>query len=1037
MRGFLVTAMLVSALVVNAQAPDFKTLQALKPREIGPAGTSGRVTSIAVVRKQPNVMYAGTASGGLWKSDNGGIAWRPVFDTMDVGSIGAVAVLQSNPSVVWAGTGEGNPRNSHNSGRGIYRSLDGGRSWKKMGLEQTRTIHRIITVDANPDVVYVAAMGSVWGPSEERGVYKTTDGGVTWQRVLFTNNLSGCAELVADPTNPNKLFAAMWQYQRKPYAFNSGGPGSGLFMTVDGGKTWSRQGVNEGLPAGILGRIGIAVSAADPMQVYAIVESKTLDMYKSNDGGYRWQKVANHGNMGNRPFYYNEIYSDPKNPNRLYSLWSQVSRSENGGRDWETLLDWGHVHPDHHAFYIHPDNPDFLMNGNDGGLNISYDGGKTWRYAANLPVGQFYHVNVDNELPYNVYGGLQDNGSWKGPGYTWTEGGIRNSDWKELLFGDGFDVVPLDGNRGYAMWQGGNVYFYNLITGRSQAVKPVHPSGTYLRFNWNAGIAKHPGKTNSLYMGSQFLHRSDDNGMTWRIISPDLSTNDTAKLHQAQSGGLTIDATNAENYCTIITIVPASSDTSVIWVGTDDGNVQLTRDGGKTWTLLNPKIAGLPKNAWIPNICVSKTNAGEAWLVANNYRQNDWEPYLFHTTDFGATWKRMADGNKVHGHCLSVWADSKVPNLVFLGTDHGLFISFDAGNTWNKWSNGIPSCPVQDMAFQERENDLVLATFGRGIFVFDDITPFRLFASGTEPLKHDLKIMHATDAVLAAYTRPSGERFGADGFYEGENKPYGSTITLYTKGTRNNKTGKWEKTKFTGEVYNEAGQKIRTHKFDFDSAGIYRFQWRLIADGFHYPGYRTPEPDETLPAGRSVPPGRYKLLIKTGNYKDSQWIEVKSNPAETYNAVAEAAKTALYNRLKTVTNRAFKAFEGLKQAEESIKMIEMASFLSDSAGKKLTEAAKPLKDSIKKLEELFMPARDVTYYDDVTQRLNDLLGAASGLIDSDMAPAGNAETALANAEREAAAVIARVNWFFDHSWSTFRAGTEKEKVKLFQNAGGY
>ncbi|MFK7908694.1 MAG: WD40/YVTN/BNR-like repeat-containing protein, partial [Chitinophagales bacterium] len=427
---------------VQAQKIDIKKqLKGMKMRSIGPAGMSGRVTSIDVDLNNPNTIFIGTASGGVWKSESGGIRWKPIFDDQPLQSIGAVAVDQTSTGIIWAGTGEGNPRNSLNTGKGIYKSLDGGKNWKLMGLEKTKLIHRILIHPTNSDIVYVAALGSAWGENPERGVYKTTDGGTTWNKILSVDAKTGCADLVIDPSNPNKLLAAMWEFGRKPWTFNSGGKGSGLYITFDGGKTWKKQTDKDGLPKGNLGRIGLAIAPSNPKTIYALVEAKKNALYKSTDGGFKWSKIGSK-NVGNRPFYYADIFVDPQNENRIYSLHSVVTKSEDGGKTFETLIPYSKVHPDYHAFWVNPSNPKHLMIGNDGGMAISQDRGENWRFVENLPLAQFYHINYDMDLPYHVYGGMQDNGSWIGPAYAWKSGGIRNSDWQELVFGDGFDVVP-------------------------------------------------------------------------------------------------------------------------------------------------------------------------------------------------------------------------------------------------------------------------------------------------------------------------------------------------------------------------------------------------------------------------------------------------------------------------------------------------------------------------------------------------------------------------------------------------------------------
>lgn len=908
---------------MSLAAQNFSTelLKDMKPRSIGPGGMSGRVTSIDVVHDNTDIMYVGTASGGLWKSESGGVKWEPIFENEATASIGAVAIQQSNPSVIWAGTGEGNPRNSLNGGYGIYRSLDGGHSWDLMGLEKTRHIHRILIDPANPNIVYVGAIGSPWGAHKERGVFKTVDGGKTWSKILFSNNNTGVGDMVMDPTNPNKLIVALWEHKREPWFFNSGGEGSGIFITHDAGKTWKKRTEKDGLPEGELGRIGLAIAKNKPTIVYALIEAKKNALYKSIDGGFSFIKVNDKDDIGNRPFYYSDIFVDPQNENRIYSVFTYVNVSEDGGKNFKQLMpaygvDNG-VHPDHHAWWIHPSNGNFMIDGNDGGMNITRDGGKTWRFIGNLPVAQFYHIAVDNELPYNVYGGMQDNGSWRGPAYVWRSQGIRNDYWQEISFGDGFDVLPDPENSryGWSMSQQGYVNRYDWKTGNNYTVRPIHPDPNIkLRFNWNAAIHIDPFDNNTIYFGSQFVHKSTDKGLTWELISEDLTTNDPEKQKQNESGGITMDATGAENHTTILVIEPSPMEQNMLWVGTDDGKVHYTQNSGTSWIEVTKNIPQLPKGSWITQIKASNKQKGAALLVANDYRRFNFTPYVYRTTNYGKTWNRIVDENDVLSYALCIVEDPEEKNLLFLGTDDGLYISMDAGIKWEKWGHNFPTVSVKDLVIQERENDLVIGTFGRAAWVLDDITPLRVMANNNEVLSSKIKLFKAPTAYIANYQQPTGSRFGADAIFNGDNKEYGARIMFYfTK----NKTETNEELTEDNALFKTGAHKdsiylkiydkdrlIRNLKRKVpDSTGVYKWRWFMDEAGVGRPSRET-KTITNEPGGTIVKPGVYNLVISYQNQKSMNTIEVKSDPriefSETSINDAYEAKKEIEKLIQTV-----------------------------------------------------------------------------------------------------------------------------------------
>ena len=855
--------LLVQSLIAQDINP--KWMQGTAPRNIGPGGMSGRITSIDVVNNDSDVIYVGTASGGVWKSTSGGVNWEAIFNNQVTASIGAVAIQQSNPDVVWVGTGEGNPRNSLNGGYGVFKSLDAGKTWISMGLEKTRHIHRIIIDPTQPEVVYVAAIGSPWGEHPERGVYKTSNGGKTWKKILFVNPKTGAADLVMDPKNPNKLVAALWEHKREPWFFKSGGKGSGLYISLDGGENWTKKTSKDGLPEGDLGRIGIAIAPNKTSIIYALIEAKKNALYKSTDGGDHWKKVNEKSDIGNRPFYYSDIFVDPQNENRVYSVFTYVNVSEDGGKNFEELMPAYNanngVHPDHHAWWIHPQDGSFIIDGNDGGLNISRDAGASWRFVGNIPVGQFYHVNVDNEYPYNVYGGMQDNGSWRGPAYVWKTQGIRNSYWQEIAFGDGFDVVPDQDNSryGYAMSQQGNVSRYDWKTGNNYGVKPNHPNpDVFLRFNWNAAIGQDPFDTSTVYFGSQFVHKSKDKGLTWEVISPDLTTNDPEKQKQSESGGITLDATGAENHCTLLVIEPSPLQKDLLWTGSDDGRVHITLDGGENWTELTKNIKQLPEGSWIAQIKASNKQAGTAFLVANDYRRFNYTPYVFKTKNYGKSWERIVDEKDVFGYTLSIVEDSETENLLFLGTDDGLYYSMNAGEKWTKFNAEVfPTVPTKDLIIHPREHDLIIGTFGRAIWVMDDIRPLREIAINPEVLDKKLHLFNPPNAYLTKYQQPTGSRFGADAIYNAENRKYGSMLTYFYK-----VEDKKLKDSLSLKIYDDE-RLIRTLKAKAPSeTGFHRWYWNLTEKGVERPR-RKEVKSKVEPSGVVVMPGKYKVVLGT------------------------------------------------------------------------------------------------------------------------------------------------------------------------------
>ena len=844
---------------------DSGTFGAIEARAIGPAAMSGRIAAIDAVNNDPRIIYVGAASGGVWKSINGGTTFKPVFDKYSQ-SIGAIAIDQTRPETVWVGTGESDTRNSVSIGTGLYKTTDGGENWQLVGLEKSERIARITVDPKNPDTVYVAVPGHLWNSNDDRGLYKTVDAGKNWQKILYVNADTGCSDVVVDPQDPKIVYAATWQFRRKPYFFTSGGPGSGIHKSVDGGKTWTQ--IRNGLPAGDLGRIALAVAPSKTNFLYATVEAKKTALYRSEDAGANWTRVSTDINVQVRPFYFSHVYVDPKDHKRVYKPGFNLTMSADGG---ETFTALGQsTHSDHHALYINPISPTNLILGTDGGIYVSLDRGYNWIFARNLPLSQFYHVSFDMNTPYNVYGGLQDNGSWMGPSQSVS--GIQNKDWRNVGFGDGFHVWadPLDKNVIYSEFQGGKILRFDLSTGDLKGIFPYAKEGqSDLRFNWNTPIELSEKNPKTIYVGAQYVFRSNDKGESWESISPDLTTNDKEKQKQEESGGLTVDNSTAENHCTIFTISASPVDENLIWAGTDDGNLQITRDGGKTWANLTSRIAGLPPNTWVSTVEASRHNPAIAYVTFDGHRTGDMKTYVFKTTDYGQTWKSLVT-DTLKGYAHVVREDIVNPDLLFVGTELGLFLTIDGGQQWAQFTGNFPPVAVNDLAIHPRENDLIIATHGRGVYIVDDITPLRQINE---------KVLESKLAFLE--TRPAeirfprfAQEFSGDDEFVGSNTPEAAWITYYLKDRHLMGDMKIE-------VYDGEGKLISTLPGG-KRKGINRVAWYMRLK----PPKVAPSPQLGYGAmvGPTVPEGSYKIKVLKGNETFESQIQLKPDPTVPYSA---------------------------------------------------------------------------------------------------------------------------------------------------------
>jgi photosystem II stability/assembly factor-like uncharacterized protein len=844
-------------------------------RNIGPANMMGRVTDVEGVPGNANIVYVGTASGGIWKTVNGGVTWIPVFDDQPVASIGDLALEPGNPDVVYVGTGESNVRNSVSFGNGVYKSPDGGKTWWHMGLEDTEHISRIVINPKNSEVIYVGALGHAFGPNPMRGVFMSTNGGKTWEKVLYTDDLHGVADMDINPQNPNIIYAGIWRFERKPWTFTSGDEEGGVFRSIDGGCTWNK--LTRGLPK-LVGRIGVKISLSNPDVVYVMTESPEGTLYRSDDRGETFRRVSDNVEIVSRGFYYTDLRVDPADENRVYAVSSRLSLSIDGGNSFERIS--RATHSDYHTLWIDPENPSRMWQGQDGGVCVSYDRGETWDYVNNFPVGQFYQICADSREPfYYVGGGLQDNGTWYGPSRNKEPFGILNDDWRMISFGDGFHIVvhPNDHELFLSESQGANIMRTDMRTREQQSVSPqprradgAPVSSLKYRFNWNTPIIPSAHDPETVYVGGNVVFKSADFGLTWKIISPDLTTNDPNK-QQTAGGPAWTENTTAEYHCTIISLAESPLQPGILWAGTDDGNLHVSLNGGESWKNVIENVPRIPPYSPVSHLEPSRTSAGVAYCSFDRHMLDDFNPYVYKTSDFGRTWTNVTGNLPEKAYVWVVKEDPRNPNVVYAGTELGLYVSLSGGKNWISFRlKNLPTVAVHDILTHPRDNDLIIGTHGRSIWIFDDVSFLQELSP--DALAADAHLFTIRPA-LRYTTKPT--RYGiGDKVFRGLNPPYGALITYYFKEKPK------ESIPVNLEILDEAGRQIRILKNIPREAGLNRVNWDLRFEGPRPRREMRAEEDFFFrgPQGPQVLPGTYTARLHLGDRTFERPVGVRLDP---------------------------------------------------------------------------------------------------------------------------------------------------------------
>lgn len=1021
-------------------------LENLRFRNLGPAAGGGRVAAVAGIPGQPNIYYVGAAGGGVWKTTDGGLSWKAIFEKESTASIGAIGIAPSNPNLVWVGTGESNIRNDVATGKGVYLSTDAGTTWKFMGLKSAGQIANIIVDPQNSNIVFVGVLGHAWGPNPDRGVFRTTDGGKTWDKVLFVNDTTGVSSLVMDPTNPMILYAGMWQMVRHPWMLDNGGAGSGIYRSIDGGSNWKR--LSEGLPEGPYGNIGLGVAPSNPRHLYALVEAKRGLLWDSQDMGDHWREVSNNHALDARPFYFSELMVAPNDENRVYFLSFDILASNDGGKSAQVI--GRGVHPDNHTIWIDPQHPERIILGNDGGVYVSQDTGHTWRFLNNLPIEQFYQVAADEATPYMLCGGLQDNNGWCGASNTLSRSGIGESDWFTVVGGDGEYVVPAPGTSRmvYADSQNGFIQRVNVGNGMSKSLRPYFfgvgdkkPADLKYRFNWTTPIAVNPKSPEEIYMGGNVIFKSTDAGAHWKPISPDLTRNDKTK--QESSGGIELDLSGAETFGTVLSFSLAPSDSKVIWAGTDDGLIQVTQDGGDHWTNVTPK--GIPEWGRLQQIEASPFDPGTAYAAIDFHEVDNDRPFVFKTHDFGKNWTAIHEGLPDDSPARVIRENPNRKGFLVLGTETGLYYSYDDGAKWTPLKSNFPTASIYDIKFIKNTHDLVVATHGRGLFVMDNITPLEESTGDNA--------FHLYSIRAASHWHFWNKGGFSAGSFVAPNPPTGATLDYYLP-TELKPTPE-QRRKHEGPVkivVTDADGKLVRTLYGPSKMGYNRANWDLRYAGPKRLNFLPQTPGEAEAenpffdrnAGPAVVPGTYKVSVTADGKTETKTVAVGLDPRfPNADVNGFKAQTAAALEIRDEVSALNEALNRINSLKKQISSIEELLGSTDEAGMQ-NAAYKPVLDQAramkKKLDALEAPiynhdiqpgASDDLHY---LSRFQNRLQRAGGAVNSGYAeaPSELALEEMAEVRKELDAHLKDINDFLNNEVVAFnKLAIEKGSSTLF------